>query len=276
MIGLAHPADQILGDGVDLDARIDRADAVQPVGREGQEGGDVDGVGIALPAPRPVACAMIASIPLRRRTPDSPLADRIEPARENRSRARRMIEPMTTTTRSTSTTDRTLSVVCDDAEATRRLGAVLGGLAQPGAVVLLQGDLGAGKTVFAQGVGRGLDVPAWVNSPTFVLMNEHLGGPPSPAPRRSLPPGRPVAERRADRGAGSGSGGGRRRPPGRMAGARPANGRRIAARRSSAGRIGGVGLVGGRSGRIAAHAAADGVWRSVGIAPGGAALCSGG
>ena len=87
-----------------------------------------------------------------------------------------MIEPMTTTTRSTSTTDCALSVVCDDAEATRRLGAALGGLAQPGAVVLLQGDLGAGKTVFAQGVGRGLDVPSVVNSPTFVLMNEHLGG----------------------------------------------------------------------------------------------------
>ena len=42
--------------------------------------------------------------------------------------------------------------------------------------MLLQGDLGAGKTVVAQGVGRGLGVPGIVNSPTFVLVNEHLGG----------------------------------------------------------------------------------------------------
>lgn len=52
----------------------------------------------------------------------------------------------------------------------------MGRLAQPGLVVLLRGDLGAGKTVFAQGVGRGLGVPSVVNSPTFVLINEHLGG----------------------------------------------------------------------------------------------------
>ena len=63
----------------------------------------------------------------------------------------------------------------DPAE-TRSLGATLGALAPRGAVVLLQGDLGAGKTVVAQGVGRGLGVPGIVNSPTFVLVNEHLGG----------------------------------------------------------------------------------------------------
>ena len=63
----------------------------------------------------------------------------------------------------------------DPAE-TRALGATLGALAPRGAVVLLQGDLGAGKTVIAQGVGRGLEVGGVVNSPTFVLVNEHLGG----------------------------------------------------------------------------------------------------
>ena len=70
----------------------------------------------------------------------------------------------------------TLRVVCDDAEATRRVGAAVGRCAAAGSIVLLQGDLGAGKTVFAQGVGRGLESPTTVNSPTFVLMNEHLGG----------------------------------------------------------------------------------------------------
>lgn len=70
----------------------------------------------------------------------------------------------------------TLRLTCDDAEATRAVGAAVGRAAPAGTIVLLQGDLGAGKTVFAQGVGRGLEAPTTVNSPTFVLMNEHLGG----------------------------------------------------------------------------------------------------
>ena len=72
------------------------------------------------------------------------------------------------------TTD--LKLRCADADATRRVGATVGRAATAGTVVLLEGQLGAGKTVFAQGVGAGLDVPSVVNSPTFVLMNEHLGG----------------------------------------------------------------------------------------------------
>ncbi len=71
---------------------------------------------------------------------------------------------------------RTLRLTCDDAESTRDVGAAVGRHAPASTVVLLQGDLGAGKTVFAQGVGRGLESPTTVNSPTFVLMNEHLGG----------------------------------------------------------------------------------------------------
>jgi tRNA threonylcarbamoyladenosine biosynthesis protein TsaE len=43
-------------------------------------------------------------------------------------------------------------------------------------VFLLQGDLGAGKTVFAKGIAAGLDIdPAEVNSPTFTLVNAHAG-----------------------------------------------------------------------------------------------------
>ena len=70
----------------------------------------------------------------------------------------------------------TLRLTCEDADATRAVGAAVGRAAPAGTVVMLQGDLGAGKTVFAQGVGRGLEAPTTVNSPTFVLMNEHLGG----------------------------------------------------------------------------------------------------
>ena len=69
-----------------------------------------------------------------------------------------------------------LHLHCANADATRSVGAAIGQRADEGTVVLLQGDLGAGKTVVAQGVGRGLRAPSVVNSPTFVLVNEHLGG----------------------------------------------------------------------------------------------------
>jgi tRNA threonylcarbamoyladenosine biosynthesis protein TsaE len=58
---------------------------------------------------------------------------------------------------------------------TRRLGARLGRLLEPGDVVLLQGELGSGKTVFAQGIGQGLAVSEPVKSSSFVLMNEYHG-----------------------------------------------------------------------------------------------------
>jgi tRNA threonylcarbamoyladenosine biosynthesis protein TsaE len=58
---------------------------------------------------------------------------------------------------------------------TRRLARLAGEAAQPGDVILLAGDLGAGKTVFTQGLAEGLGVADTVNSPTFVLLHEHHG-----------------------------------------------------------------------------------------------------
>ena len=58
---------------------------------------------------------------------------------------------------------------------TRRIGARLGRLLQPGDVLLLQGELGAGKTMLTQGIGQGLRVREPVKSSTFVLMNEYHG-----------------------------------------------------------------------------------------------------
>lgn len=62
-----------------------------------------------------------------------------------------------------------------NAEETRTLGQELGGLLCAGDVVLLQGDLGAGKTTFTQGIARGAGSDELVNSPTFVLVNEYRG-----------------------------------------------------------------------------------------------------
>lgn len=58
---------------------------------------------------------------------------------------------------------------------TRALGRALGRAALPGTMLALTGPLGAGKTQLAKGVAQGLDVESVVNSPTFVLMNEHAG-----------------------------------------------------------------------------------------------------
>jgi tRNA threonylcarbamoyladenosine biosynthesis protein TsaE len=62
-------------------------------------------------------------------------------------------------------------------ESTRKLGRFLGELACAGMVVLLSGDLGAGKTCFAQGVADGLGVSTAspVTSPSYTLLNIHHG-----------------------------------------------------------------------------------------------------
>jgi tRNA threonylcarbamoyladenosine biosynthesis protein TsaE len=54
---------------------------------------------------------------------------------------------------------------------TRRLGMRLGRLLRPGDVVCLQGELGAGKTTFVQGVAQGWGSLDPVSSPTFILVN---------------------------------------------------------------------------------------------------------
>ena len=60
-------------------------------------------------------------------------------------------------------------------EATRELGAAVAGVAAPGDVVVLAGDLGAGKTAFVQGFGRALGVTERITSPTFTLVHVYEG-----------------------------------------------------------------------------------------------------
>ena len=56
-------------------------------------------------------------------------------------------------------------------EQTRRIGMGLGGALQPGDLICLQGDLGAGKTTFVQGIAQGWGSLDSVSSPTFILVN---------------------------------------------------------------------------------------------------------
>jgi tRNA threonylcarbamoyladenosine biosynthesis protein TsaE len=59
------------------------------------------------------------------------------------------------------------------AEDTQRAGEAFARVLRPGDVVLLAGQLGAGKTTFTQGVARGLGVRERVTSPTFTMVRQH-------------------------------------------------------------------------------------------------------
>ncbi|HLF71632.1 MAG TPA: tRNA (adenosine(37)-N6)-threonylcarbamoyltransferase complex ATPase subunit type 1 TsaE [Dehalococcoidia bacterium] len=69
----------------------------------------------------------------------------------------------------------TLSFDSKSPTETKRLGERLARHLRPGDVLLLQGELGAGKTCFTQGLGRGLRVAEAVKSSSFVLVNEYHG-----------------------------------------------------------------------------------------------------
>ncbi|NDJ59655.1 MAG: tRNA (adenosine(37)-N6)-threonylcarbamoyltransferase complex ATPase subunit type 1 TsaE [Chloroflexi bacterium] len=66
-----------------------------------------------------------------------------------------------------------LDIFSHSAEQTQRLGTRLGALLRPGDVVCLSGGIGAGKTVFAAGIGAGWGARPPLTSPTFNLVHEH-------------------------------------------------------------------------------------------------------
>lgn len=63
-----------------------------------------------------------------------------------------------------------------NAEETFKLGVKIGEQARPGEIYTLNGDLGVGKTVFTQGVARGLGIEEPVNSPTFTIVQVYEEG----------------------------------------------------------------------------------------------------
>jgi tRNA threonylcarbamoyladenosine biosynthesis protein TsaE len=70
-----------------------------------------------------------------------------------------------------------LDSVSHSAEQTQRLGMRLGELLEGGELLLLEGQLGTGKTTFTQGLALGLDITATITSPTFTLLKEYPGQP---------------------------------------------------------------------------------------------------
>ena len=66
-----------------------------------------------------------------------------------------------------------LDFTSNSADQTARIGLRLGQLLEPGDIVCLSGELGAGKTALASGIGKGWGALEPVNSPTFVFVHEH-------------------------------------------------------------------------------------------------------
>jgi tRNA threonylcarbamoyladenosine biosynthesis protein TsaE len=69
-----------------------------------------------------------------------------------------------------------LQLFLPNSEHTKRLGELLGKHLPPGSNILLQGDLGTGKTTLIQGLGESLGITDPIASPTFTLINEYTEG----------------------------------------------------------------------------------------------------
>jgi len=69
----------------------------------------------------------------------------------------------------------TLDSISHSAAQTQRLGMRLGELLQGGELILLDGQLGTGKTTFTQGLAQGMGIDENINSPTFTLLKEYAG-----------------------------------------------------------------------------------------------------
>ena len=68
-----------------------------------------------------------------------------------------------------------MDILVTDADETIKLGEIIGKSLEPGSIIALRGDLGAGKTVLVKGIARGLGIEDEPVSPTFVIMNAYEG-----------------------------------------------------------------------------------------------------
>ncbi len=69
-----------------------------------------------------------------------------------------------------------MMIITKSAGETRALGERIAGQLQPGDVLLLEGDLGAGKSELTRGIARGLGVTETVTSPSFTILNVYESG----------------------------------------------------------------------------------------------------
>ena len=81
----------------------------------------------------------------------------------------------------------TLDCISHSSAQTQRLGMRLGELLQGGELILLDGQLGTGKTTFTQGLAKGLGITENINSPTFTLLKEYAGQSQPGISTRTLP-----------------------------------------------------------------------------------------
>ncbi len=81
-----------------------------------------------------------------------------------------------------------LDIISHSTAQTQRLAARLGALLCGGELLLLEGNLGTGKTTFTQGLARGLHIDDMISSPTFTLLKEYPG---QPLPPEETGPGQP-------------------------------------------------------------------------------------
>jgi tRNA threonylcarbamoyladenosine biosynthesis protein TsaE len=65
--------------------------------------------------------------------------------------------------------------ISNNADQTKAFAKKLASYLQPGDVIALEGDLGAGKTTFTKGLAEGLEITKNVNSPTFTIIKEYKG-----------------------------------------------------------------------------------------------------
>jgi tRNA threonylcarbamoyladenosine biosynthesis protein TsaE len=69
-----------------------------------------------------------------------------------------------------------LEFIINNVEDTLKLGKQLGTKVNPGDIICINGDLGAGKTHFTKGIAKGLGIEDHITSPTFTIVNEYEGG----------------------------------------------------------------------------------------------------
>jgi|TARA_B100002003_G_C14080725_1_gene519910 tRNA threonylcarbamoyladenosine biosynthesis protein TsaE len=68
-----------------------------------------------------------------------------------------------------------MQIISGSSEQTQEIGKKLGHIAKPGYVIMLTGNLGAGKTCLTQGIAWGLDINEFATSPSYTIMREHQG-----------------------------------------------------------------------------------------------------